>query len=187
MGVIVAVENSFEEEGTIPKPSENDAFADRCVEIVRRSRGTRVWVIGNEPNDVHSRPKGETITPELFAKCYNICRRAIRGVAGHENDWVIPGPVGPFINDTQYVGNSTGDWVRYFSDLLSYILMQRTADAIALHTFSFSQESSVISQEEKFPAPFDQNHRGFRAYRDFLKCHSYGTSRVASSYYRNTH
>ena len=52
----------------------------------------------------------EVITPALYARCFKLCRDAIRSVAGHANDPVLIGAVAPWNNQTAYPGNERGDW-----------------------------------------------------------------------------
>ncbi|HXF61087.1 MAG TPA: hypothetical protein VNK95_05690, partial [Caldilineaceae bacterium] len=60
----------------------------------------------------------EVITPALYARCYQLCREAIRQVPGHEDDLVLVAAVAPWNNQTVYPGNPRGDWVQYFADVL---------------------------------------------------------------------
>ncbi|HAJ36310.1 MAG TPA: hypothetical protein DCL15_11510, partial [Chloroflexi bacterium] len=62
---------------------------------------------------------GEVITPELYARCYRLCRDAIHRVPGHEDDLVLVGAVAPWNTQTIYPGNPNGDWVQYFQDILT--------------------------------------------------------------------
>ena len=39
---------------------------------------------------------GEVITPELYARCYRLCRDAIHRIPGHQDDLVLVGPVAPW-------------------------------------------------------------------------------------------
>lgn len=169
LGVIVVLVNGFGGDGTIPTPDGYDAFAGRCAEVVRRSTGARIWIIGNEPNTPARRPGGAPITPELYARGFNACRRAIRSVPNHENDWVIPAAVAPFNTQTPYAGNPSGDWVQYLSDMLKQIQAQGGGlDGIALHVYSRAQTPDSITDATTSPPPFERNHYGFLAYRDFL-------------------
>lgn len=169
IGVIVVLVNGFGNEGTIPAPSRYDEFAKRCATTVAQSTGARIWVIGQVPNAEFSRPHGKAITPEDYARCFNRCRRAIRGVAGHANDWVVTGGIAPQNSETRYPGNPTGDWVRYFADVLTQIHAQGGGmDALALHVLGSNQVADDLRRADLLPPPFAKNHRGFQAYRDFI-------------------
>lgn len=169
LGVIVTLLYSYRE-GTIPLPDQYDQFAAQCADLVRRSSGARMWVIGNEANRASVRPRDQAVTPELYARCFNKCRQAIRAVPGHENDWVLPAAVAPFSTETTYGGNPTGDWVKYFADLLKQIQAQGGGlDGITLHATTLRQDASAIADPARYPAPYDQNSQTFRAYRDFMR------------------
>ncbi|MBI4675323.1 MAG: caspase family protein, partial [Chloroflexi bacterium] len=169
IGVIVVLVNSFDSHGTIPAPAQYDEFAQRCTETVAQSTGARIWVIGREPNAAFARPNGKAITPEEYARCFNRCRRAIRAVAGHANDWVVPAAIAPQNIETTYPGNPTGDWVNYFADVLTQIHTQGGGmDALALHVLGSNQMPDDLRRAVLLPPPFTKNHQGFQAYRDFI-------------------
>ena len=48
---------------------------------------------------------GEVITPQLYARCYRLCRDAIKRVPGHANDQVLVGATAPWNTLTRYEGN----------------------------------------------------------------------------------
>lgn len=109
----------------------------------------------------------ETITPELYAECYRLCRAAIHAVPGHEDDQVLIGAVAPWNNQTQYPGNPNGDWVQYFHDIL-LLLGQDGCDGITLHTYTHQADPNLIRSDAKMNAPFQDRHYEFRAYQDFM-------------------
>lgn len=175
-GVIVCLYNGVGAAGTLPDSKEYDDFARSCAEYVGKSRGARIWVIGNEPNASASRHgndgspgSGELITPQLYAKCFVKTRRAIRSLPGHENDWVVPAAVAPFNSSSAYGGNPSGDWVRYFADILFQITSEGgNVDALALHSHTHGYDSNFVSSDAMAGDGFDNRHWHFRAYRDFL-------------------
>ncbi len=176
LGVIVRLNNGYGAVGTLPVSTLYDQFALHCASFVGNSKGARIWIIGNEPNAAYERPgnvsgtnSGEMITPEMYARCFNKCRKAIRAIPGHENDWVIPGAVAPFNIQTIYSTNPAGDWVRYFADVLFQITVQGgAADGLALHAFTHGYDPNLISSEERAGGNYSVRHWHFRAYRDFL-------------------
>ena len=108
----------------------------------------------------------ELITPQLYANCFSMCRQAIHGLEGHENDQVLIGAVAPWNTQTVYPGNPSGDWIKYFQD----ILLQCGAsgcDGITLHTFTHGANPTLILDNSKLP-DFPQHHCHFQAYRDFM-------------------
>ncbi len=148
-----------------PTPEESDpmrrglsvrfnALPDLSTEI-RTTRGAII-----EP--------GEIITPELYARCYRLCREAIHRVPGHEDDQVLVGAVAPWNTQTIYGNNPNGDWVQYFRDILT-LLGPDGCDGFTLHTYTHGPDPALIVSDEKLGPPFQQRHREFRAYRDFLE------------------
>ncbi len=174
-GVIVRLNNGYGSDGTIPFSAQYDAFAQQCASFVSTSHGASIWIIGNETNLAFERPGnnngigGEVITPDLYAQCFAKCRAAIKGVAGHVSDWVVPAAVAPWNNQTQYPANPSGDWIKYFQDIFSKCSnLNQSPDALALHTYTHGFNANLITSENKMSAPFNNYHSEFRAYRDFL-------------------
>ncbi len=168
-GVIVRLNNGYGSAGTIPHSAEYDNFARRCGNFVQASRGCHIWIIGNEMNLANERPggpNGQAITPDLYAACFRRCRAEIRSRPGHENDQVVIGAVGPWNIETRYPGNESGDWVRYFADILN--LLGEEVDGIALHTYTHGQEPHLVFSDTTMNPPFQNYHWHFRAYRDFM-------------------
>ncbi len=167
--VIVRLNNDYGSGGTIPTPDQYDAFAQRCADWVAASHGAQIWIIGNETNLSGERPNGQPILPTQYATCYIKCRNAIHGKAGHANDQVIPASVGPWNTETTYAGNTGGDWIKYFQDMLAAIKAQGgSIDAIGVHTYTHGTAPALITDESKFNAPYQNNHFNFRTYRDFM-------------------
>ena len=170
LGVLVRLNHGYGAAGTIPHSSQYDEFARRCGNFVQASPGCHAWIIGNEMNLANERPGGpggQVITPQLYASCFAKCRDEIRRRPGHGEDQVIPGAVGPWNTQTTYAGNPSGDWVRYFRDMLD--LLGGGVDGISVHTYSHGQEPHLVFDNAKMNPPFDQYHWHFRAYRDFVK------------------
>ena len=169
LGVIVRLNYGYGTTGTIPHSSRYDDFARRCGNFVQASPGCHVWIIGNEMNLANERPGGpggQVITPQLYASCFAKCRNEIRQRAGHEEDQIVLGAVGPWNIQTTYPENPSGDWVRYFGDILD--LLGSQVDGISLHTYSHGQEPHLVFDEAKMDPPFDHYRLHFRAYRDFM-------------------
>jgi hypothetical protein len=171
-GVIVRLNNGYNQEGTIPHSSQYDAFAQQCANFVAASRGARIWIIGNETNFPGERPggaDGEVITPDKYAQGFAKCRAAIRQIAGHADDWIVPAPTAPWNNQTTYAANPSGDWVIYFRDIVSKcVALNAPPDALALHTYTHGFDAALVTSEGKMDAPFQNYRKHFRAYRDFL-------------------
>ncbi len=175
IGVIVRLNNGYGSDGTIPNSSQYDAFAQKCAAYVTASRGVKIWIIGNETNLAFERPGndngngGEVITPDKYAQCFAKCRAAIKKVTGHADDWVVPSPPAPWNAQTTYLANLSGDWVKYFQDILTKCFqLGQTPDALALHTYTHGNTPDLITSEQKMDPPFQNYHSQFRTYRDFL-------------------
>ena len=111
--------------------------------------------------------QGEVITPALYATCYRLCREAIHRVPGHEDDQVLVGAVAPWNTQTVYGDNANGDWVQYFRDILLE-LGPKYCDGFTLHTYSHGANVALITDEARLGPPFQNYHRHFRAYIDFM-------------------
>lgn len=174
-GVIVRLNNGYNSDGTIPFSSQYDTFASQCADFVRGSRGASIWIIGNEPNIAIERPGnnsgvgGETITPALYGRCFAKCATAIKRLSGHSGDWVVPAATAPWNNQTAYAGNTSGDWIKYFTDTLAACAQAGASpDALALHTYTHGFNKDLITSEETMGAPFQNRRFQFRTYRDFM-------------------
>lgn len=170
LGVIVRLNYGYGTAGTIPYSNQYDDFARRCGNFVQASPGCGVWIIGNEMNLANERPGGpggQVITPQLYASCFAKCRNDIRSRAGHGEDQVVIGAVGPWNIETAYPGNPSGDWIRYLSDILA--LLGADVDGISLHTYTHGQEPHLVFDNATMNHPFGSYHWHFRAYRDFMK------------------
>lgn len=135
-------------------PSADDEPAPAAAEATRSAA-------------IQSVGRGEPITPELYARCYRLCRDAIHGVPGHADDLVLIGGVAPWNDQTRYPGNPAGDWVQYLVDILNQ-LGSNNIDGITLHTYTHGADANLIHSDAKMNAPFNKYHFHFRAYQDFM-------------------
>ena len=110
---------------------------------------------------------GEVITPELYARCYRLCRDAIHRVPGHADDQVLVGAVAPWNSQTIYGSNPNGDWVQYFRDILTTLGVDQ-CDGFALHAFTRGSDPDLITNDARLAVPFQAHHASFRTYMDFL-------------------
>ena len=186
LGVMVRLNNGYGGAGTLPFQSEYDDFAKRCANYVRSSTGARIWIVGNETNHPIEWPgadwdwgavppqprspdkRGEAITPDAYARCYKKVRAAVHALPGHENDQVLVGGVAPWNPLTTYPGNETGDWVKYFQDILRQIGPGQ-CDGITLHAYTHGTDPNLIRSDRKVGnETFKQHHWDFRCYQDFM-------------------
>lgn len=139
---------------------------------LRRGLVTRFNVLPDHSKEIRTTrgatiSPGEVITPEMYARCYRLCRDAIHRLPGHADDQVIVGAVAPWNTQTIYAGNANGDWIQYFRDILEE-LGPTNCDGFALHTFTHGGDPLLLTSEEKLNAPFQNYHSEFRAYTDFM-------------------
>jgi N-acetyl-anhydromuramyl-L-alanine amidase AmpD len=139
---------------------------------LRRGLAVRFNVLPDHSTEIRTTrgaviSQGELITPELYARCYRLCREAIRRLPGHEDDQVLVGAVAPWNTQTIYASNANGDWVQYFRDILD-ALGPRNCDGFVLHAFTHGPDPALITSDEKLEPPFQNYHRHFRCYRDWL-------------------
>ena len=187
LGVIVRLNNGYNPGGTLPYERDYDAFARRCANFVRISKGCHLWQIGNETNhpiewpgaqwDWNASPPrplrpdttGEKITPQRYAACYRKVRTAIRALAGHELDQVLVAGVAPWNNLTNYPENPNGDWVQYLADVLR-LLGPANCDGLTLHAYTHGTDPAFVTSSAKVgDARFSNYHWHFRIYQDFMR------------------
>ena len=157
---IIRLNNGYFPDGTVPQPERYQDFAARLARFVAASRGCSLWIVGNEPNHSQERPQGRPITPDDYARCFRLCRDAIRAVPGHGADGVIPAAVAPW-------NVETGDWLDYFERVLA-LLAPTGLDGIALHTYTHGADPALVTSNATMDPPYATRHYHFRAYRDFL-------------------
>jgi len=168
--VIARLNNGYGDAGTLPLPHLYDEFAQQVELVVSRTPNCHIWQIGNEMNHEQERPDGQPILPQPYAACYAKCRARIHQVPGHEHDEVAIGAVAPWNPQTTYAGNPSGDWVRYFLDVIREIrALKCPIDAITLHAYTHTHNPDEVTSETKMNAPFGNRCFYFRAYRDFLE------------------
>lgn len=139
---------------------------------MRRGLAVRFNVLPEQSTEIRTTrgaiiSPGEIITPEMYARCYRLCRDAIHRLPGHEDDQVIVGAVAPWNTQTIYPGNPNGDWVFYFRHILEQLGPDH-CDGFALHAYTHSADPGSIVSTAKLAPPFQAYHVHFRTYVDFL-------------------
>ena len=109
----------------------------------------------------------QMITPDLYARCFRLCRDAIKVLPGHGDDQVVVGAVAPWNDQAKYPGNEIGDWVVYLQDILAR-LGPGGCDGVALHTYTHGSDRALIYDPATMNPPFQNRHYQFIAYRDFM-------------------
>lgn len=169
-GAIARLNHGYGRAGTIPRMEHYASFAHRVRNWVETSSGCNIWIIGNETNHPQERPDGQAITPYMYAKCFNPCRDEIHSLPGHADDQVTLAAVAPWNNQTTYPGNTNGDWIQYFQNMIRSIRqLGGDIDAISLHTYTHGTDPQLIFSDAKMGPPFHGYHYQFRAYRDFMQ------------------
>jgi hypothetical protein len=158
---------------------------------VQHSSGAHIWIIGNEMNFEREQPRqpgsnqAEPITPRRYAQCYSMCRDAIRRLAGHRDDQIIIGGMGPWNAQTPYEADPEGKYPAnkipgpgeypyngFFGDFIIYLrdillaIGRDNCDGIALHAYSHGYDPKLVTSEEKMGPPFQKYNYHFRTYRD---------------------
>ena len=185
LGVLVRLNAGYAGTGTLPFEQYYNDFARRCANFVRASSGAHLWIVGNETNhpiewpgaawDWSAQPpkpsspdkRGEPITPERYARCYKLVRTAIKAVSGHADDQVLVAGAAPWNALLTYPGNTNGDWVQYFADILKAI-GAANCDGVTIHTYTHGTDPALIRSEVKMAAPYQNRRFHFRAYQDFM-------------------
>jgi hypothetical protein len=187
-GVLARLNYGYGSSGTIPRPRRYEDFARTCAAFVERSidpanprGGCHVWIIGNEMNNPREYPGndegrgGEPITPENYAKCFNLVYQAIKKVYRNTpgldpaDSIVVPGAIDPY----NAVAGCNGDW---------FVRMLREIDALdgfALHAYTHGTAPGLITNlklfgwEHRPPIRFPDKslswqYYNFYAYRTYM-------------------
>ena len=94
-------------------------------------------------------------------------RTAIKAVSGHADDQVLVAGAAPWNALLTYPGNTNGDWVQYFADILKAI-GAANCDGVTIHTYTHGTDPALIRSEVKMAAPYQNRRFHFRAYQDFM-------------------
>lgn len=133
---IVRLNWGYGSTGTIPKPDQYDEMAAACQQFVSASPDAEIFIIGNEPNHINERPAGEVITPENYARCFNLCRDMIRAIRPSAE--VLMAAIAPW-------NEQTGDWVDYFKRCA----LLCDCDGFALHAYTHGADPALVTSDIK--------------------------------------
>jgi hypothetical protein len=155
---IVRLNHGYGNAGTIPRSDKYVDFAKRCANWVARSRGCKIWVMANEPNNPREHPLGQQITPQLFAECFNRVYEAIKGV---QPDAIVTlGAIDP-------TSAAMGDCRQYFLSVLDDL---DAVDGIALHAYTHGPDPRFIISDKKFDdPPLTWQYYHFRMFETFME------------------
>jgi hypothetical protein len=156
-GVIVRLNNGYGSTGTIPTVEHYEQFAARCANFVGASPGVYRVIIGNEPNHENERPNGVYITPEQYARCFTMCRNAIKGVSVQIQ--VMPAAIAPYHADGM-------DCMEYWRKMLGRIAANGGCDGIILHAYTRSSNPADITSTAMMGPPLEGQYSGFLTYQN---------------------
>lgn len=158
---------------TIPTDaSQYQAFAERWYQHVSalksyidsklpsRHRSAITVVVGNEQN-ASGEWGGVEITPERYAQCFNVVYQALKRIAGVQ---VATGAIAWYGYSPLAQGNLHPR--DYFVRMLNAI---NDLDAIAIHTYSHTNNASSVTSDNKFTQGLDDVHYDFQNYRDQMQ------------------
>ena len=163
---LVRLNNGYAPAGTIPHPNRYADFAQRCANFVAASQGCTHWIIGNEIAMNWEWPDGQPIRLQEYIDCFKLCRAAIKAV--QPDAIVLPQPPAHYHDALKYPRNEWGDWCQQLTDMLNGIGVGNV-DGIAIHAYTHGHNPSLVQDDAKMGAPFQDRHYHFRAYRDFMQ------------------
>lgn len=172
-GVIVRLNNGYGSDGTLPYQSQYQDFAQRCANYVNASPGCHIWIIGNETNLPREWPgnngidenAGEPITVTRYVDCYNRCYTAIKALAGHSTDQIIPAPVGTWAPPYPSKGIECFD--DYWVNMLNAIGSTKV-NGVAIHAYTHGTDPALVFSEALMGPPYEDIHYNFRVYKDLM-------------------
>lgn len=161
--VIARLNYSHHGEGTIPFPHEYGLFAQTCAAFVARSKGCRLWVIGNEPNHENERKGGIPIQPEQYAQCFARCREEIKRVGS--DHLVLLAAVAPYHAQPM----AWNEWKRR---MMAEVNRLGGCDGDTIHAYTRWDDPAMISSEETMAADtvLAGTFAGFQTYEDAIDC-----------------
>jgi len=145
-------------------PYENqwDGYAAGIVDCIQKSKGIKVWVVGNEPNIPWGHPEGRPFTPQEYGEIY---RRAVAAVdaAGLQDHIILFGAMAPWAALDPW-----GDWDDGWGAAVDYVRNNGGyIDGVAIHAYTRNDMSAgAISSDAWFPGREGKWRLHFRGYRD---------------------
>jgi murein DD-endopeptidase MepM/ murein hydrolase activator NlpD len=167
LNIIARLNWGYGSSGTLPLPSVYEAFAQKVAQYVSGSRGCRRWIIGNECNLSREWPDNQPIYPWNYAACYKLCREAIHALPGHQQDEVLIAASGPWNAELKYNSNKDGDWITYFTDVIT--LIGAACDGYSIHTYTHGYDVNLVTSSARMDRPFQDRYYEFYTYRDYCE------------------
>ena len=146
----------YDRMGTIPPRHLWENGIARLANWAIATPALKVLQLGNEPNMAWERPGyggdgEEKITPTGYGDYWKLAWDAMRQV--RPDVLMAPAPVAPWNTETWYDGNLSGDWVRYWQDLLHEIEDYRPG-AIVLHAYTHGTDRALVLDDTTMDAPW---------------------------------
>jgi hypothetical protein len=152
--------------GTIAQPPNSadwDGYAKAFAECVRKSKGVRVWVVGNEPNIPWGHPENRSFRGDEYGNIYKRVLNEVNKLPNAADHHILFAAMAPWA--------AIDPW-GYWDDGLSQALdTAGVVDGVAIHAYSRNwYDPAAITSNEGFPNPAVQDrwHHHFRGYRDTL-------------------
>jgi hypothetical protein len=141
-------------------PSQYDGFAASFADCVARSRGIRVWIVGNEPNIAW----GHVFAPSDYGEIYRRVLEAVDLLPSGGAHEVLFAPTAPWSSVAPW-----GDWDDGLAAAIDHVLSQGgRIDGVALHPYTREFSVEAIASDAWFPGRENKWHLHFRLYRDAL-------------------
>jgi murein DD-endopeptidase MepM/ murein hydrolase activator NlpD len=156
--VLVRLNNGYGSTGTIPLPNDYQRFAADCATFAATSQGATHWIIGNEPNLAGERPQGIFITPQDYARCFTLCRNAIKQASPLAQ--VMTAAMAPYNADPM-------PWHVYLQSVLHNIA-PTGCDGVTVHAYARGMDPANISSTEEMGGVLAGTYSGFRSYQDAI-------------------
>ncbi|MBI2894878.1 MAG: hypothetical protein HYY06_15085 [Deltaproteobacteria bacterium] len=141
-------------------PAQYDGFAASFADCVARSRGLRVWIVGNEPNI----DWGHVYAPSDYGEIYRRVLAAVDALPGGADHEILFAPTAPWASLAPW-----GDWDDGMAAAIDHVLEQGgRIDGVAIHPYTREFSVEAIGSDAWFPGRENKWHLHFRLYRDAL-------------------
>lgn len=138
-----------------------DGYARGFADCIRRSRGVKVWVVGNEPNLPWGHPEGRPYTPQEYGDIYIAVMRAA-GELAREHE-ILFAATAPWAAIPPW-----GDWDVGLGQSLDHARAQVPIDGVAIHAYTRGHDPAHVTSDARFPGREATWHLHFRGYRDTI-------------------
>lgn len=159
VGILARLNHGYGSSGTIPEPQHYGEFAAACAAWAEKAWGVDYYIIGNEPNHEGERPNGHMIEPEDYARCFCLCRDAIKQAKPGAK--VLVAAIAPYRNDPK--------WTEYLHRVLVYVEAHGGCDGVTIHAYTRSMAPEAIKSTAMMGEPLQDTYSGFFTYIDAME------------------